>query len=175
MTEQPRAAVPTWTVVTSPTNSRPALSSATGGRQPLLWAALAFAAGIVTGVHAWRPPLWWVVAWIVFALSGACLLGRRSRSAFLVGLGSLFFLGALMIQLRGPDNAGNPGGTPFAGGTEVIVTAHVSKEGTLQEDGPGSFRQRIDVETEQITRGDGNSAVNSGLLGSPGTELEFAL
>jgi competence protein ComEC len=68
-----------------------------------------------------------------------------------------------MIQLRGPDNAGNPGGTPFAGGTEVIVTAHVSKEGTLQEDGPGSFRQRIDVETEQITRGDGNSAVNSGL------------
>jgi hypothetical protein len=30
----------------------------------MLWAALVFAVGIATGVHAWRPPLWWVVAWM---------------------------------------------------------------------------------------------------------------
>ena len=44
-----------------------------------------------------------------------------------------------------------------------MVTAHVTKEGTPQEDGAGSVRQRIEVETEQITRGDENFAVNAGL------------
>ena len=129
----------------------------------LLWAALAFAGGIVVGVHAWRPPLWWVIAWIVFALSSAYLLRRRGRSAFLVGLGAIFFLGALMVQLRGPDNAANSDWARFTDGTEVVLTAHVTKEGTLQEDGPGSVRQRIEVETEQITQGDENFAVNGGL------------
>ncbi len=33
----------------------------------------------------------------------------------------------------------------------------------LQEDSPGSVRQRIDVETEQLTTGNENLAVNSGL------------
>jgi competence protein ComEC len=128
----------------------------------LLWAALAFAAGIVTGVHAWRPPTWWVAAWIVFALSGAYLLRRRGRPAFVVGLGALFFLGALMVQIRGPNATDNSGSLHFADGSEVVVTAHVTKEGTLQEDGPGSFRQRIEVETEQITRGDESFADSSG-------------
>jgi competence protein ComEC len=129
----------------------------------LLWAALAFASGIAIGVHAWRPPLWWVVAWVVFSLSGAYLLRRRNWLAFIVGLGALFFLGALMVQVRSPDDASNSGWPRFADGTEVIVTAHVTKEGSLQEDGPGSVRQRIEVETEQITRGNENFAVNSGL------------
>jgi len=39
----------------------------------MLLAALAFAVGIATGVHAWRPPLWWVVAWIVFTIVGRVL------------------------------------------------------------------------------------------------------
>ena len=86
----------------------PGTSPGEGSR--LLWGALAFAAGITTGVYAWRPPLWWVVAWIVFALSGAYLLRRRGRPAFIVGLGALFFLGALMVQVRGPNDAGNAGG-----------------------------------------------------------------
>jgi competence protein ComEC len=104
-----------------------------------------------------------VAAWIVFALSGAYLLRRRGRSAFLVGLGALFFIGALMVQVRGPDLTDNSGSLHFADGSEVVVTAHVTKEGTLQEDGPGSFRQRIEVETEQITRGDETFADSTGL------------
>lgn len=135
-----------------------------GGRQPLLWGALAFAAGITTGVHAWRPPLWWVVAWIVFTLSGAYLLRRRDRLAFILGLGALFFLGALMVQVRGTNDGDQANALRFADGTEVKVTAHVTQEGTLQpEEGPGSFRQRIEVETEQIAQGDQSFAVKSGL------------
>jgi competence protein ComEC len=128
----------------------------------LLWAALAFAAGIAVGAHAWRPPLWWVAAWIVFALSGAYLFRRRGPPAFILGLGALSFLGALMVQVRVPDDAGS-GLLRFADGTEIIVTAHVTKEGALQENGPGSVRQRLEVATEEIARGDQKFAINSGL------------
>ena len=44
-----------------------------------------------------------------------------------------------------------------------MVTAHVTKEGTCKRTDAGSVRQRIEVETEQITQGDENFAVNSGL------------
>jgi competence protein ComEC len=132
-----------------------------GGRQPLLWAALAFAAGIATGVHAWRPPLWWAVAWIVFSSSSAYLVRRRGRPAFLVGLGALFFLGALMVQVRAQDDASSSSWA-HADSTEVVVTAHVTKEGTLREDSPGSVRQRIEVETEQLTKRDEASDVKFG-------------
>jgi hypothetical protein len=138
-------------------------SAASGGRQPLLWVALVFAAGIVTGVHAWRPPLWWALAWIVLALSTAYLLRRRGWLAFIVGLGAIFSLGALLLQVRGPTDADSTNWMELAYGREVTVTAHVIKEGTLQEDSPGSVRQRVDVETELITAGGENFAVKSGL------------
>lgn len=129
----------------------------------MLWAALALAAGISTGVHAWRPPLWWLVAWIVFAASGVYLLRRRGRFAFILGLGSLFILGAFMVQVRGPASPSDSSVLQFADGTEVIVTAHVTKEGTLQENGQRDVRQRLDVETEQIARGNEKLGVRSGV------------
>lgn len=143
-------------------NSGPLARRGCGGRQPLLWAALSFAAGIATGVHAWRPPLWWVAAWIVFALSGAYLFRRRGPPAYILGLGALFFLGALMVQVSAPDDAGS-GLLRFADGSEVIVTAHVTKGGTPQADTPGSVRQRLEVETEQVASGNQNFVIASGL------------
>ena len=68
-----------------------------------------------------------------------------------------------MVQVRAPDNAGSPGLLRFGDGTEVIVTAHVTKEGPLEVDGPGSVRQRVEVETEQITRANQTLSVKSGL------------
>ncbi len=68
-----------------------------------------------------------------------------------------------MVQVRGPEEAGNAGVLRFADGTELMVTAHVTKEGPPQEDGAGSVRQRIEVETEQIVRDGESFAVNSGL------------
>jgi competence protein ComEC len=144
-------------VVTSQNNSKPQ------GRQPLLWAALVFAAGIAVGVHAWRPPLWWFVAWIVLASSSLYWLRRRARVAFMAGLATMFLLGALLVQVRVPSEDLSPRLVQFADGTEVIVTAHVTKEGTPQEDVGAGFRQRLEVETEQITREDGVSAVKGGL------------
>ena len=89
--------------------------------------------------------------------------GGEAGSAFIVGLGALFFLGALMVQVCSPVDPGHSGWSRFADGSEVMVTAHVTKEGSLQEDGPGSVRERIEVETEQITRDGENFAVTCGL------------
>jgi hypothetical protein len=77
-------------------------------------------------------------------------------------LGALFFLGALMVEVGRPDHAGSSEWLRFADGTEVMVMAHVTKE-ALYRRMVGSLRQRIEVETEQMTRGDENLAVNSGL------------
>ena len=129
----------------------------------MLWAALAFAAGIAVGVHAWRPPLWWFIAWIVFASSSLYWLRRRARAAFMAGLATMFLLGALLVQVRVPSEDPGSGLLQFADGTEVIVTAHVTKEGMPQEDVGGGFRQRLEVETEQITRENEASAVKGGL------------
>ena len=129
----------------------------------MLWAALAFAAGIAVGVHAWRPPLWWFIAWIAFASSSLYWLRRRARAAFMAGLATMFFLGALLVQVRVPTAESGSGLLQFADGTKVIVTAHVTKEGMPQEDVGGGFRQRLEVETEQITRENEASAVTGGL------------
>jgi competence protein ComEC len=121
-----------------------------GGRQPLLWAALALAGGIFAGAHMWRPPMWWMVSAASFILFAILLLRRRGRAAKLVGLCAIFASGALAVQLRPPHNLGSLDTLQFADGREVTVTGHVIREGTLVEEGEGEVRQQMDVETEQI-------------------------
>jgi competence protein ComEC len=123
-------------------------------RQPLLWAALAFAAGLWAGRYLWRPPSWWVIAAFVFSASATYFLRRRTLASSVLVFGAIFAAGALTVQIRGP-RAGGPHPW-FGNGEEVLVTAHVTAEGNLQSDGPGSLRQRIDVETEKI-ESDGQS------------------
>ncbi len=129
----------------------------------MLWAALAYAGGIVTGFYVWRPPLWWLVAAIVFAAAGAYLLRRRAWAAFVLGLSALFVMGALMMQVRVPEQNSRAGALGFADGREVVVTAHVIKEGNVREKTSGDEQQRLDVETESIRAGNQTVAVRSGL------------
>src|SRR6476660_1848840 len=111
-----------------------------GGRQPLLWAALAFAGGIFAGVHMWRPPVWWIVATLAFILFGILLLRRRGRTAKLIGLCAILASGALAVQLHAPEHLGGLDVLQFADGREVTVTAHIFREGTLVEEGEGEIR-----------------------------------
>jgi len=74
----------------------------------------------------------------------------------------MFILGALLVQAR-PADSGDSGLLRFADGAEVVVTAHVIKEGTLQEDATRDVRQRLDVETEQIDKENEKFEVSSGL------------
>jgi competence protein ComEC len=134
-----------------------------GGRQPLLWAALAFAGGIFAGVHMWRPPVWWIVTTAAFILFSILLLGRRGRASKLIGLCAIFAGGALAVQLRMPENLGGLDMLQFADGREVTLTAHIFREGTLAEEGEGEVRQQMDVETEQIILPDKTVEIVSGL------------
>lgn len=117
-------------------------------RQPLLYAALAFGAGIVAGGYCWRPALWWVIAAIVFSGNVGYFLRRRHRLASLIALGVWFCLGALNVQVH--KRALIPDISRFANGSEVLLTAHVIHEGYLREAGFGGLRQQIDVETEEV-------------------------
>jgi competence protein ComEC len=129
----------------------------------MLWAALAYAAGISAGFYLWRPPLWWLVAAIAFSASGAYFLFRRPRPAFALALSVIFVTGALMMQVRAPENQERTGVLAFADGRDVVLTAHVIKEGNLLEKALGDAQQRMDLETERIETGGKTFAVRSGL------------
>jgi competence protein ComEC len=118
-------------------------------RQPVLWAALAYAGGIFVGHYAWRPPLWWLVAGLVFGSAAVYFLNRRARMGIALALSSLFVFGALTIQ------AGSPASDEIADaalgdGQDVVVTAHVIREGSLVRKGFGGLEQKLDLEAEQI-------------------------
>ena len=125
-------------------------------RQPLFWAALAFSLGLWMGVRAWRPPSWWVFAIVVLVFAASWFLSKRAWLAKALSLGAWILLGAFLIQVRGQrtDKLQQNDARVFAlaDGREVTLTARVVREGYAQAAGPGSIRESIDVETEEIAR-----------------------
>ena len=136
-------------------------------RQPLLWAAYAFAAGIVTGAYAWRPPVAWMLAALIFIAAAYYFVKKGDRqtigSARLLALGAVFVLGALNLQVRVREDPSLAAILPFTDGNEVLITGHVIGEGTFRKAGFGGLRQQIDVETEEIARNAQRVIVSSGL------------
>lgn len=116
----------------------------------MLWAALAYTLGLFAGQFMWRPPIWWVIAAGVFTLAAFYHLRLRVQYAIALGWATIFAFGALTIQLYPADMAGVRV-IPWDG-HEVIVTAHVMREGISHTLGESSsdMTQRIDVETEEI-------------------------
>ena len=119
-------------------------------REPMLWAALAYSAGIVAGTYAWRPGLWWVAAAFVFIAAAAYFSRRRPGLGWLVVLGALFFTGAFHIQLRIAAARPDTGIGSFADQQQRQIIGHVVRDGRTQHAGLGEWRQTLDVETEQV-------------------------
>jgi competence protein ComEC len=119
-------------------------------RQPLFWAALVFSLGLWTGVRAWRPPSWWVIAVVAFVLAASWFLPKRAWLAKALALGAWFLLGALLIQIRGQQPV-DAHILSLADGRAVTLTGHVIREGYARAAGLRSIRESIDVETETIT------------------------
>jgi competence protein ComEC len=123
-------------------------------RQPLFWAALAFSLGLWTGVRAWRPPSWWVIAVVAFGCAAMWFLARRAWLAKALSLGAWFLLGAFLIQVRSqpPDEQQRDASRilTLADGREVTLTARALREGYARAAGARQIREAIDVETEEI-------------------------
>jgi competence protein ComEC len=119
-------------------------------RQPMLWAATAYACGIWAGVYLWRPILWWVVAVVAFGLAAAFFARRRSILGSALVLGAFFLGGAFSIQARENAPRLDTGIQSYADGEALEITAHVTRDGRLQPAGMGEIRETLDVETEEV-------------------------
>ena len=68
-----------------------------------------------------------------------------------------------MMQVRAPEDHGGADVLAFADGRDLIVTAHVTKEGNVREKAYGDAQQRLDLETEQIETESQTITIHSGL------------
>jgi competence protein ComEC len=142
-------------------------------RQPMFWAALAYAVGVVFGHYQSRPASWWIVACAGFAAASIFFLHRQTGSGrtgsgriWLAGslvLGALFLAGALHIQLCRVSAPLDNSIQPFTDGREVEIIAHVIRDGRMQQGSFGDLRQTADVEAESVTTETSESSVPSGI------------
>ncbi len=133
-------------------------------RQPMLWAAVSYAAGIIAATYLSRPPSWWALAALAFVASGQYFTHKRRWLALALALAAMFLAGALHLQLRGSSSTLDPSLSPFAYGPEVEITALVIREGRFREAAAGELAQTLDVETEEIVTDSGTRfPVHSGV------------
>jgi len=129
----------------------------------MFWAVVAYASGIVAGVYAWRPALWWVAAGAIFVAAAAYFARRRSVLGWVLALGTFFLAGALHVQVRTGSHI-DTSIQSFADRQEFQITAHVIRDGHLQPSNLGEIRQTLDVETEEIQAAAGQQvAIHSGI------------
>lgn len=124
-------------------------------RQPMLWVAVAYSAGIVVGVYAWRPTLWWPIAAILWAGAAAYWSNRRPFAGWSVALAVFLLCGALNVQLQGVAHRLDTSIQPYADGQQLQITGHVTRDGRVQPGGFRETRQTLDLESEEITTGSG--------------------
>lgn len=115
------------------------------------------------GSYLWRPAVWWMIAGIFFTFSGAYFLHRRTWAALALGFSTLIAAGAFCIQVRPPADVGDINILQFTDGREVVLTAHVIKEGIAHSESFGTTRRSLDVETEQVESNGRVFPIHSGI------------
>ena len=130
----------------------------------MLWAAVSYSLGIIAGAYLWRPALWWVLAGVAFVAAAAYFAQRRSGLGWALALGALFLSGALHMQAREGAIRLDTSIQPYADHQELVITAHVTRDGRLQLGSFNEIKQTVDVETEELQTATGESAaVHSGI------------
>jgi competence protein ComEC len=132
-------------------------------REPMLWAAVAYSSGIVAGVYLWRPVLWWAIAGAAFVAAALFFARRRSVLGWALALGALFLAGALHIQVRGASPRLDTSIDRYADRQRLVITAHVTRDGRIQQGGFNEIKQTVDVETESVETAAGSEAIRSGV------------
>jgi competence protein ComEC len=133
-------------------------------RQPLLWAACAFACGIVIARYCWRPAAWWVIAAVALAVAAGVFvwrsrtMRRRERVAIAVALILVSAGGGFAGHARWEEHLDALSLAPYTTGHELMVTGHLMRDGVLH-----GARQTVDIETEQIEGDDDPAAFAAGV------------
>jgi competence protein ComEC len=143
----------------------------------MLWAAIAYSLGIISGASFSTPLSWLMAAALAFLAASFYFVRIRKWLASALVLVSLFLAGALHIQLRGALPTLGSALQPFFYGPEVELIAHVTHQGKLREASPGEVRQTLDIETEAITAGQTLTPLRAGvrlnLYASQGTAMRI--
>ena len=130
----------------------------------MLWSAVSYSLGIIAGAFLWRPALWWLVAGAAFLLAAAYFAPRRSAVGWTLALSALFLAGALHMQARAGGPRLDTSIQPYADSEELQLTAHVTRDGHLQQGSFNEIKQTVDLETEEVQTEPGQSeSVHSGI------------
>ncbi|MGB7599181.1 MAG: ComEC/Rec2 family competence protein [Candidatus Sulfotelmatobacter sp.] len=119
-------------------------------REPMLWAALAYAAGIIAGTHFYCPCTWWCIAATAPLAAALYFLTKRKCLASFLALAAFFFAGALQIQLQNSSAIRDSSLSPFAYGPPVQITGHVMRESRPRQASAIELSQSLDLQTEEI-------------------------
>ena len=131
-------------------------------REPLLWLALAFAAGILAGAWSWRPDPWWWVAFSASLGASAYFTKRRGWPAALLAAMSIACLGALETQLSLPSPS-SADLSRWCDGSEVTVTGRLLRDAEERAPRFGKPRRALELETESLSGPQATEAVSLGL------------
>src|SRR6185437_8641085 len=118
-------------------------------RQPMAWAALAFAVGILGGTYISRLPDGWLAAGVIAAFASLFFRERWVALARSLCLIAVFAVAAFMVELRPTLNPGTEI-LSYSNHQSVTIVAHVVREGDWQNRGQGEIRQLLDLETEEV-------------------------
>lgn len=119
-------------------------------RQPMLWAAVAYSSGIMTGAYLWRPTLWWIIGGLFFIGAAAYFKTRHSIFAWVIAMCAFFLFGALHIQVREAGPRLDTSIRPYANGEPIQIIAQITRDGREQPAGFGEIRQTFDAEVQQV-------------------------
>ena len=138
----------------------------------MLWACLAYACGIIVGIHEWRPAIWWIAGGTAWIMAAAYFVGRRAGLGWSLALGALFLAGALHVQVRSAGPRLDTSILPYADRQPVQLVAHVVKDGRLRQDGSNIVGQTVDIEAEEVQEQSGQvvgvrSRVRLGIYAGP--------
>jgi len=115
-------------------------------------AALGFAAGILVANYLWRSPFIWLTACLVAFAGMLAFWKRDGQLAYPLLLTSIAALGAFYLQAYDAAQVTPPDLHAFATGEgEVMVTAHVIREGLVRDSPYGGKQESVDLESEELT------------------------
>lgn len=123
-----------------------------GGKQPVLFVAIAFGCGILLAKFIWHPNLDWISASLLLA-GFSVFLRRRPEMALATALIAAAMVGGVAWNLRASHGADFP--SVLTDG-ECDVVAHVNRDGILQRGMFGGQQQSVDLESESVRLPDGS-------------------